>query len=252
MTDHQQLTIPRRALPYVVLQRLETQQLGANIHYTPFGKLAYAIYERVPFAKKLFYYYSTRLEPFLRSAPIRAAYSSTMQREFATIEPYLQPEAQRIVGIGPGVAGLEILISKYYRERFDAAPEFILIDKSQIDEVYYGFHEQAAAYNSLHVAREGLVLNGHPDDRIRTLDADGVTAEEVGKVDLITSLIAWGFHFPVSTYLPLALEALNPGGQLIIDVRKDTGGYEELEAAFGKLTVILDDPKFQRVLATKV
>lgn len=251
MTDHKELNIPRRALPYVVLQRLETQQLGANIHYTPFGKLAYAAYEHVPFAKTLFYYYSTRLEPFLRSASIREAYSRTMQREFATIEPHLQPEARRIAGIGPGVAGLEILISKYYRERYDVVPEIILIDKSQVDEVYYGFHETAAAYNSLDVAREGLAINGHPDDKIRTLDADGITIEEVGKVDLITSLIAWGFHFPVTTYLPLALQALNPGGQLIIDVRKDTGGFEELESAFGQLTILHDDPKFQRILATK-
>jgi len=45
-------------------------------------------------------------------------------------------------------------------------------------------------------------------------------------IDVVISLISWGFHYPVETCLDRVHEMLNPGGRLILDVRKQTGGVE--------------------------
>ncbi len=41
------------------------------------------------------------------------------------------------------------------------------------------------------------------------------------KVSLVTSLIAWGSHFPGDTYLNLVSAFLEPGGHSIIDIPQE-------------------------------
>jgi len=132
-------------------------------------------------------------------------------------------------------------------------PALILIDKSTIDPIKYGFHETAAAYNSLSLAKNILSDNGQPTEKIyvyESEDVDKCAQQFNGQVDLITSLIAWGFHFPVATYLNFAKALLTNNGQLIIDVRKETDGLTQLKAAFKTIKIIHKDDKFDRVLAT--
>ena len=65
------------------------------------------------------------------------------------------------------------------------------------------------------------------------------------------SLISWGFHYPVETYLDKAYDVLVEGGSMIIDVRKGTNGIAMIKNLFGEVDVILDAEKFQRVVALK-
>ena len=51
-------------------------------------------------------------------------------------------------------------------------------------------------------------------------------------IDFVISTISWGFHFPVSTYLKSVANVLSENGILIIDIRKDTGGENELKTEF--------------------
>ena len=128
-----------------------------------------------------------------------------------------------------------------------------MIDKSQIDPIQYGFHETAAAYNSLALAKNILTDNGQSTEKIYLYESEAVDkcAQQFnGRVDLITSLIAWGFHFPVATYLNFATALLTDNGQLIIDVRKETDGLAKLKGAFQTIDIIHKDDKFDRVLAT--
>ncbi len=244
------ITIPREAVPYMLLQRLEVQELGAKIHYSILGKWVYKLYEKTPGAKHLYRIYSMKIEPMFRFKRIIEKYVGVMYREFQQIAPYLPENANKIIGIGPGVGGLEAYMSRYYSTK-GLSPEITLIDKSRIDDIYYGFHEEAAAYNSLDIARSVLIDNGHLGNKIICIEADDLHRFDVYGVDLITSLLAWGFHFPVGAYLDFAFDALRTDGRLIMDVRKETDGLEELEKKFGAFTIILDDPKFDRVLAVK-
>lgn len=245
------IVLPREASKYIVLQRLETQRVGQSIHYTKIGQIAYGIYKYAPGAKACFQFYSTKIEPFFRRNAIAESYHAVMRNEFETLKPHLLDSAKLILGIGPGVAGLEVFLFNHYAES-SGAPNIVLIDKSRIDAIEYGFRPEAAAYNSLDLARQVLELNGCPRDKIELIEAEFASARLPsleGRVDLITSLIAWGFHFPVSAYLDFAARALSPNGRLIIDVRRDTDGVESLSRRFRDVRVIHFDPKFDRVLA---
>src|SRR5690606_38151004 len=57
-------------------------------------------------------------------------------------------------------------------------------------------------------------------------------ATELPPVDSVVSLISWGWHYPVSTYLEPVRSALPPGGRLILHIRPRTGGEEELRRYF--------------------
>src|SRR5262249_48207857 len=65
--------------------------------------------------------------------------------------------------------------------------------------------------------------------------------------DLIVSTWSWGHHYPIPVYLPLVQRSLRPGGVVITDVRRNTEGRKQLEAAFAEVAVIEDRPKLERV-----
>lgn len=64
---------------------------------------------------------------------------------------------------------------------------------------------------------------------------------------------AFGFHYPVSTYLDAVWEALSPGGRAILDVRDATGGGDEVRDRFGNLHDLgpLENGKGRRIGAIK-
>ncbi len=239
---------------YIGLQRLETQALGSKIHYQGFGHVLYCIYERIPFSKSIYRFYSTMIEPRLRREQIFQSYSVVMEREYESIKPHLPSKLETIMGIGPGVAGLEVFLSWHCSFENMPEPHIVLIDKTGVDPIHFGFQKEAAAYNSLATSKKTLIENGHGSGAVETVEAElaaGLINRYRGKVTLVTSLIAWGFHFPVDTYLDLVFDLLEPGGRLIIDVRKGTDGHDLLRKTFGQTTVILDDEKFERVLVEK-
>jgi hypothetical protein len=245
------ISVPTSAIPLIMLQRLEVQGFGGKLHYTTLGHLAYKIYELIPFSQDIYRAYTTRIESRLRGPRIVAEYARVMHREFKSIVDWLPERPQKIVGIGPGVAGLEAYIAKYL-ESEEIIPVFFLVDQSRVDDVYYGFHERAAVYNSLDIAAQLLVDNGHPIENVICVEGSSSSdVTSIREVDLITSLISWGFHYPVETYIDFAIAALSPQGRLILDVRKDTGGIELLKDAFAFTQTIMSDPKFDRVMCMK-
>lgn len=70
-------------------------------------------------------------------------------------------------------------------------------------------------------------------------------------VDLVFSLVSWGYHYPVTDYLEDACALLRPGGTLILDVRTGTDGREKIETTLGKTRVLQQKPDYTRVAAVK-
>ncbi len=102
------------------------------------------------------------------------------------------------------------------------------------------------------MTRAVLTGNSVPASSLTTLEArDDAGIDLPQQVDLVISLISWGFHYPVATYLDRTHELLKPGGRLILDVRKGTGGLEEIRAKYGNATVISAEKKRQRIVATR-
>lgn len=174
-----------------------------------------------------------------------------MQLEYNVIRDHLPNNCFRILDIGCGIAGIDIFIYNHYSSEKIC---FFLLDKSQIDTgVHYGFKQHGEFYNSLSLAKKTMVLNGIPGSNINLLEAteNGYIAIKE-PVDLVLSLISWGFHYPVSTYLDNVYEILSDKGVLILDVRKGTDGIQKLENKFGNHYVICDRQKYQRVICRRV
>lgn len=188
------------------------------------------------------------IESCLYKEKIKNKYKKDMVSEFDTIKKYIPVSSKRILDIGCGVAGIDILI---YQQTH---AEIYLLDKTLVDsDVYYGFKDKGSYYNSLSIAREQLTANGVPDAQIHTQevvdDYSQIGSSQEG-FDLIISLISWGFHYPVSVYKNQVYKNLAPHGVLIIDIRKDSQGKQELEELFS-VTPIYDFGKYVRFLCKK-
>lgn len=233
------LAMPNEALPYILYQR--TEYLS---HF-----LAHRLLKRVVTRCPAFQHTAIRLESALYKKEIIHAFSADMQSEAASLLPYLPSPCERILDIGCGVAGVDAYLSRSLQGEVD----IYLLDKTQVDSrVYYKFERQGSFYSSLDVARRMLQENGVPSERIHTEEAteDGRVQAAPG-LDLAISLISWGFHYPVATYLEQVYTLLRPGGRLILDVRKDTDGEERLRERFTGVERIQEAKRSFRVLAIK-
>jgi hypothetical protein len=172
-----------------------------------------------------------------------------MKAEYETIKKHLPQNAKTILDIGSGVAGIDVLISKHYKNKIS----IFLIDKTQVDDkIYYKFNKKGAFYNSLNVSKMILNINGVPLNKIYLQEA--TKKNEINfrkKFDIVISLISWGFHYPVSTYLDKVYTNLNKNGTLILDIRKNTHGMEEIKRKFGNYKIINETKTITRILATK-
>lgn len=145
------------------------------------------------------------------------------------------------------MAGIDALLYRHYGGRAD----LYLLDRTQTDGAAftYGMGAVERFYNALGLARGLLVANGVPAAQITLLEAvPGFTLPPELRFDLVISLISWGYHYPVETYLDQVHAALNPGGHLILDVRKGHGGEDALRRKFGALHIIHEDSKQARCL----
>jgi SAM-dependent methyltransferase len=104
----------------------------------------------------------------------------------------------------------------------------------------------------LDVARRLLTNNGIGRDRIHTAEIgdDGRIPFDC-PIDLVLSLLSWGYHYPISVYLDQVSDLLTPGGTLVVDVRKPSDGEELLHERFPSLTVIYETEKYRRVVGRK-
>lgn len=180
---------------------------------------------------------------------IAATYERDMEEEFLSLERHLPSKCGSILDIGCGIGGIDILLYHHYGE---SNPDLYLLDKSLVnDSIYYEYEDEGAFYNSLDLAKNTLVENGVPSDQIHLLEVTDDASIEVENVDLVISILSWGFHYPVELYLQQVWECLTLGGQVIIDIRKGTTGLDEIRGKFGDVEILFDGKKRWRVKATK-
>lgn len=224
------LVVPDRALPYVLMQKTRLQRLSGIT----------TLFRQPYFA------WLARLEARVWAEDTRRNYVALMRREYATLASALPSRASHVLDVGCGVAGIDVLLFQHYRR--DAGIMFSLLDRTQTDaRLRYGFADQGEFYNSLEVARELLIANGVSAGRIQLIPAQEGYIVPVHQVDLALSLRAWGFHFPVETYLPAVMRAMRPGAWLIIDVRPHTGGEDALQRAGLEVHPVKQKLKYKRL-----
>lgn len=228
------IRIPFSALKYILLQRTSLQKFyqiaqRLRMSYHPFFLLAEIIF---------------------RKKQIRRQYMSSIVEDYQDIRSCLPQKVNSILDIGCGVAGIDVLLHRHYREASHI--RYYLVDRTEVsDRVFYGFEPEGAFCNSLKVAETVLVSNGIRSDGIFPLPVSSDYRFNAGEIDLVISLLSWGYHYPIPLYLENVPRSLKAGGVLIVDVRRDTGGVEKLAEKFSKLRIIYENEKKQRVLAVK-
>ncbi len=186
----------------------------------------------------------------IRSKQIKKGYSDLILKEYNIIKPYIPTVAHRILDIGAGVGGIDVALFKHYEKSHNV--KLYLLDKTYIDKkIHYGLKEKAAFYNSLEITRDLLSLNGVPERNIHLQNANDENKIEGGPFDLVISLISWGFHYPISTYLEQVYNRLNDGGTTILDIRKGTDAISEIRTKYSKIKVIYEGDKHQRLCLIK-
>ncbi len=229
------LEIPHNAVKYILFQRT------AYLRH-PRYRLLNALLRIVP---GLTFERIVRLESVVYSRAVRNAYARDLSVEFERLKPFLPPSVNSVLDIGAGMGGIDVFLSRHFKH----GVQLYLLDKTQVAEaIYYQFKTRGAFYNSLAIARQILLRNGIPDQNIHLRNAsDDFTIEDVPKCDLVMSLLSWGFHYPVSSYLDAVTDCMKPGGALILDVRRGTSGLHELTQRFGQGEVIAESKKFARM-----
>ncbi|MDX1951810.1 MAG: hypothetical protein SFY81_06475 [Verrucomicrobiota bacterium] len=228
------LSVPPAATKYVLLQRTQLQKY----HFKFLKKIG------IDYSKWLVDWESRR-----HHEEISAGFLKSLQEDFNSLKPALPERLDNLLDIGCGIAGIDVLLNDHYKGQLNIN----LLDRTSIESrVYYDFHKQGAFYNSLELARETLIVNGVAPERIRLFEANDHNRIPLKEpVDLVLSLISWGFHYPVATYLSEVERILAPEGRLILDIRQGSGGMEDLIRAFARVEVLFQNPKYARVLARR-
>lgn len=184
-----------------------------------------------------------------RTSTIAQLFFEDMQREFETFRAHLPATAEHVLDIGCGMAGIDAVINRHYTN----TPHFTLIDRDTFaDKVTYGFSATPCAYHSFTQTREFLRQNGLPDSQLTCIDIDSSGFPSKQRFDLVISLLSWGYHYPVSTYLEAVKAALTPEGRLILDIVDGSDGIELLNQHFQHVEPILQNTQtkqtYQRVI----
>ncbi|MBU6388629.1 class I SAM-dependent methyltransferase [Patescibacteria group bacterium] len=236
------MNIPDIAVKYILFQRTEYLIYQNN-------RWLNSIVIRIPF---LTYNRMVALESWLFRSRIKRLFAEDMEREYESIRASLPENPLAILDIGCGVAGIDVMLARHY-QKLGKEVDFYLLDKTELnDKVYYGLEKTASYYNSLGVARNLLIANGVDNKRVHTQEATGDSIFPGVQFDLVLSLISWGFHYPVETYLDEVNNLLKSDGKLIIDVRKGSDGNKILEQKFNSKPVLIKEAqKHERFMIEK-
>jgi SAM-dependent methyltransferase len=235
------IIIPDDVVKYILFQRT------AYIKYAK-GKLFGLINKYGPWS---YYEKAVAWEARSRKEDIKDLFQQDIYNEYLKIRDHLPPTCNSFLDIGCGAGGIDLFLFRHYHQ--DPSLQLYLLDKTLINKrVFYNYRSKGAFYNSLPATGNLLNLNGVPKENLYLLEAtEDNRINMTQQVDLVISLISWGFHYPVHTYLERVYKLLHEKGRLIIDLRRNQEGLKELELKFSSVTLIKESKTALRVLAIK-
>lgn len=129
-----------------------------------------------------------------------------------------------VLDIGSGLALIDVLIARVT----PGLREVHLLDGDGGGRRVHGFHDRLDPWFDVELGAEVVRANTHGVKVV----THGPSCDFTGmRPDLVISCRAWGHHFPISTYAKKVRGCLAPGGVVILDIRKNTDGLEEMKRA---------------------
>jgi SAM-dependent methyltransferase len=156
-------------------------------------------------------------------------------------------EPKRVVDIGCGLGAKTMFLAWLYR-----IEDIHLLDGDGTKRHAGGYQACTEAWASAFLAKEFLTANMEPQYKVHAINVNEWDRAPI-PTDLIVSFRAWGHHFAVRQYLDFAWSSLEPGGHVILDIRRNTDGFKHMIERGFKMVKELDDPsnKCCRMVYTK-
>ena len=155
------------------------------------------------------------------------------------LPPSEMASAPKIVDIGCGLGMYHAYLHQFYGGR----SEHFLVDRSvyQIGVKGYeqhtkrgGYHKSIGLmpfYTSDTCAREIAMANGFTERDWHWVNATADNVRALEPVDIVMSMLSWGFHYPIDVYIEAVHHILKPDGRLIVTLRVGQGQEAVLQRA---------------------
>ena len=215
----------------ILLQRIEL----ANSNLKKIRKI---------FGRYIFTNFISRI--FISVSEINSKYYSQMNKEYNLLKSYINFDNKKILSIGPGMCGLELIINDK-----SSNPIFTMIEKNYISKkVIYGWDiENEEGYNDLKLLKDFITKNGMKNNfEIFDYDKDNLPLK---KFDHIISLYSMDYHYDFSFYIDYIRNVSTENTKIIFDTIRP----EYFKNLFHNVEVIPSEEKkvhsSKRVLCSK-
>lgn len=165
---------------------------------------------RKSFGRYLFTNFITKF--FVSPKSINKKYYSIMKNEFSELKKKIDFSNKKILSIGSGMCGLELVINSKNKNN-----KFTIIEKNYVSKkVRYGWDEKnIEGYNNLNLLKKFMLKNGMKNNfKIYDFDRDNLP---FGKFDLIISLYSLDYHYDFKIYLNFFKKVVNKDTIFIFD-----------------------------------
>ena len=165
---------------------------------------------RKSFGRYLFTNFITKF--FISPKSINKKYYSIMKNEFFELKKKIDFSNKKILSIGSGMCGLELVINSKIKNS-----EFSIIEKNYVSKkVKYGWDEKnIEGYNNLNLLKKFMFQNGMKNNfKIYDFDQNNLP---FGKFDLIISLYSLDYHYDFKIYLNYFKKVVNKDTIFIFD-----------------------------------
>ena len=207
----------REVAQLAVLQRIELA--------TPLLKKIRKLFGRYLFSNLFSKYF---INPHL----ISINYFDIMNSEFEIIRKFLK-QNQKILSIGAGIGGLEIIINRHFINS-----KFSFIERNFLSKkIKYGWDDKnEEAYNNLEVLKNFLINNKIQKQNFEIFDYDK-DIFQIKKFDTIISLYSLDFHYNFEIYQKYLKKVSDQNTVIIFDTVRPDYFYK----IFDSVEILKDD-----------
>ena len=165
----------------------------------------------------------------------KTAYLESLKEIATTIWPHLPATCERVLDVGSGLGGIDLLLSRKYKTaRFD------LLDGMDYKPHVYNHN---IPFSNAEVALDFHRKNGN--DRVECV---WPKVPDDRKYDLVVSFAAFCFHIAPINYLAGICRATHANTRIILEVRRERKDWlKQLVEQFGKPIVLAKREKFVRL-----